>query len=75
MYLYALRPTTHMKYGKNHHAQELGKLGGKKRSEAQIEAARRNGKKGGRPKTKCPVCKAPRAENPDAPCSICHRYF
>jgi len=34
----------------NKHAQKLGKLGGKKTSEAKATAARKNGAKGGRPK-------------------------
>lgn len=34
----------------NRHAQALGKLGRAVNSEAQKEAARTNGKKGGRPK-------------------------
>ena len=35
---------------KNPHAQILGKLGGSKTSEKKKRAAKRNGKKGGRPK-------------------------
>jgi hypothetical protein len=35
---------------KNPHAVALGKLGGSKRTKAKEEAARINGKKGGRPK-------------------------
>lgn len=35
---------------KNPHAVELGRLGGKRNTEAKKEAARANGKKGGRPK-------------------------
>lgn len=35
---------------KNPAAVELGKLGGKKTSEAKKTAARENGKKGGKPK-------------------------
>lgn len=35
---------------KNKAAQSLGRLGGKATSEAKAEAARKNGKKGGRPK-------------------------
>lgn len=35
---------------KNPHAQALGKLGGKVRSEAKTKAARKNAKKGGWPK-------------------------
>lgn len=35
---------------KNKHAQQLGKLGGKVKSEAKVKAAKENGKKGGRPK-------------------------
>ncbi len=34
----------------NKHAQQLGKLGGKVKSEAKTKAARLNGKLGGRPK-------------------------
>lgn len=37
---------------KNKAAQQLGKLGGLKTSEAKKAAARANGKKGGRPKKK-----------------------
>ena len=37
---------------KNPHAVELGRLGGKRSTQAKKEAARANGKKGGRPKTK-----------------------
>mgnify|MGYP000876716032 FL=1 len=36
----------------NHAAQELGRLGGRKTSEAKAAAARENGKRGGRPKKK-----------------------
>lgn len=36
----------------NLHAKALGKLGGKVKSEAKAAAARENGKKGGRPRTK-----------------------
>lgn len=35
---------------KNKHAQALGKLGGQSKSAVKLEAARNNGKKGGRPK-------------------------
>lgn len=35
---------------KNPHAVELGRLGGKRKSKAKVEAARINGQKGGRPK-------------------------
>jgi len=35
---------------KNIHAVALGKLGGRSRTEAKQEAARRNGKRGGRPR-------------------------
>jgi len=35
---------------KNQAAQELGRLGGKSKSEAKKAASRENGKKGGRPK-------------------------
>lgn len=38
---------------KNPHAQALGALGGKSKSEAKSKASKENGKKGGRPK----VCK------------------
>lgn len=34
----------------NKHAQALGRLGGKVKSEAKTKAVRENGKKGGRPK-------------------------
>jgi len=37
---------------KNPAAVELGRLGGKATSEAKRKAARKNGKKGGRPKKK-----------------------
>jgi hypothetical protein len=37
---------------KNPAAVALGRLGGSKATRAQKEAARRNGRKGGRPKTK-----------------------
>lgn len=37
---------------KNPHAVELGRLGGKRKSEKKAEAARRNGAKGGKAKTK-----------------------
>lgn len=40
-----------MKSDKNPHAVALGKLGGQQRTKAKIDAARENGKKGGRPKT------------------------
>ena len=36
----------------NRAAQELGRLGGRKTSEAKASAARENGKRGGRPKKK-----------------------
>ena len=36
----------------NKHAKALGRLGGKKTSEAKAAAARENGKKGGRPSKK-----------------------
>lgn len=36
----------------NRAAQQLGRLGGKQTSEAKVEAARKNGAKGGRPKKK-----------------------
>lgn len=36
---------------KNPHAQALGRLGGKSKSEAKQNASRLNGKKGGKPKT------------------------
>lgn len=35
---------------KNPHAVELGRLGGKRKSKAKVEAARINGQKGGRPR-------------------------
>jgi len=35
-------------------AQQLGRLGGKAKSEAKTKAARKNGAKGGRPKKKRP---------------------
>lgn len=35
---------------KNPHAVALGRLGGKKKSQAKADAVRANGKKGGRPK-------------------------
>lgn len=35
---------------KNKHAVELGRLGGKARTEAKKKASRENGKKGGKPK-------------------------
>lgn len=41
-----------MKKGKNEAAMALGKLGGRKKSEAKAAASRENGKKGGRPVTK-----------------------
>jgi hypothetical protein len=37
---------------KNKAAQQLGRLGGKKTSEAKKAASKENGKKGGRPKKK-----------------------
>lgn len=37
---------------KNPHAVALGKLGGKAKSNAKVEAARLNGRKGGRPRIK-----------------------
>jgi hypothetical protein len=37
---------------KNPHAVALGRLGGGAATEAQAAASRRNGKKGGRPRTK-----------------------
>lgn len=37
---------------KNPHAVEMGKLGGKKNTEAQNKARAENGKRGGRPVTK-----------------------
>ena len=39
-------------YGKNPHAQELGKLGGESTSKKKAKASKENGKKGGRPKKK-----------------------
>lgn len=35
---------------KNPHAVELGRLGGQRKTKAKVEAARANGRKGGRPK-------------------------
>ena len=45
----------------NKAAQQLGRLGGHKTSEAKAAAARENGAKGGRPKTK----KAKRLSKPE----------
>ena len=45
----------------NKHAQQLGRLGGKKTSEAKAAAAKANGAKGGRPR------KTPKAETPSEP--------
>ena len=39
-----------MQSNKNPNAVALGKLGGKRKSDAKTEAARKNGKKGGRPR-------------------------
>lgn len=39
---------------KNPHAVAMGRKGGTSKSEAKAEAARENGKKGGRPR-KCPT--------------------
>lgn len=41
---------------KNKSAQQLGRLGGKKKSEAKTEAARANGAKGGRPTLCAYIC-------------------
>ncbi len=54
---------------KNPHAVALGKKGGSVTSKAKAEAARENGKKGGRPRQidrHCPRCDAP----PGLPCII-----
>lgn len=45
----------------NKAAQQLGRLGGKKTSEAKAAAAKANGAKGGRPR------KTPKAETPSEP--------
>jgi hypothetical protein len=45
----------------NKAAQKLGRLGGKKTSEAKAAAAKANGAKGGRPR------KTPKAEPPSEP--------
>jgi len=45
----------------NRAAQQLGRLGGKKTSEAKAAAAKANGAKGGRPR------KTPKAETPSEP--------
>ena len=45
----------------NKAAQQLGRLGGKKTSEAKVVAAKANGKKGGRPR------KTPKAEQSSEP--------
>ena len=39
-----------VKFVKNPHAVELGKLGGKKKSKKKAKSSKENGKKGGRPK-------------------------
>ena len=43
---------------KNEAAVALGKLSHSRQSQAQSEASRRNGKAGGRPRTKCPYSPA-----------------
>lgn len=53
-----------MSTNKNPHAVALGRLGGKKKSEAKAVAVRENGKKGGRPK-KDDLSKRMSAENID----------
>lgn len=45
----------------NKAAQQLGRLGGRKTSEAKAAAAKANGAKGGRPR------KTPKAETPSEP--------
>jgi hypothetical protein len=45
----------------NNAAQQLGRLGGRKTSEAKAAAAKANGAKGGRPR------KTPNAETPSEP--------
>lgn len=52
---------------KNPHAVELGRLGGQRKSKAKVEAARANGRKGGRPRTskKDDLSKRMSAENID----------
>lgn len=45
----------------NRAAQQLGRLGGRKTSEAKAAAAKANGAKGGRPR------KTPKAETPSEP--------
>jgi hypothetical protein len=49
---------------KNPHAVALGKLGGKAKTDAKVEAARLNGRKGGRPR-KDDLSKPMSAENID----------
>lgn len=39
-----------MPHRKNPHAVRLGRVGGRRTSPAKVAAARRNGKKGGRPR-------------------------
>jgi hypothetical protein len=52
---------------KNPHAVELGRLGGQRSTQAKVEAARVNGRKGGRPRTskKDDLSKRMSAENVD----------
>lgn len=52
---------------KNPHAVELGRLGGKRSTQAKVKAARVNGRKGGRPRTskKDDLSKRMSAENVD----------
>jgi hypothetical protein len=54
---------------KNPAAVTLGSLGGKVRSTAKAEAARENGKKGGRPR--CFLCRAEGARWIQAPTGAC----
>lgn len=48
----------------NKAAQKLGRLGGRKTSEAKTAAAKANGAKGGRPR------KTPKAETPSEPANV-----
>lgn len=54
---------------KNHHAVALGKRGGKAVSQRKAEAAKRNGKKGGRPRTLTLEAEAP--SRPDTEWCAC----